>query len=60
MSSEMPCSHSSVKPRGIIRYTGQRIRPPALLDISPDARARVKNGTPYQSTAKHMGVRKTM
>jgi len=39
-------------------YTGQRTRPPALFDISPDARARVKKGMPYHSTARHMGVRK--
>ena len=37
ISSDTPCSASSAKPTGSSTYTGQRIRPPALLDISAAA-----------------------
>src|SRR5262245_35594971 len=35
MTSETPCSASMTKPAGITNLIGQRIRPPALPDISP-------------------------
>ena len=35
MSSEMPCSAISAKPTGSMSFTGQRIRPPALDELSP-------------------------
>ena len=37
MTSETPCNASITKPAGITNLIGQRIRPPALLDISPTA-----------------------
>ena len=43
-TSTTPCSSSSEKPTGISRYTGQRIRPPALEDISPVSQALVNSG----------------
>ena len=33
--SANPCSAGSVAPTGMVNFTGQRISPPALLDISP-------------------------
>jgi hypothetical protein len=35
MISDKPCKNTIVKPRGSINMAGQRIRPPALDDISP-------------------------
>src|SRR6202041_612182 len=37
MTSETPCNASITKPAGITNLIGQRIRPPALPDISPTA-----------------------
>src|ERR1700745_3788516 len=37
MTSETPCRASMTKPDGITNLIGQRIRPPALPDISPTA-----------------------
>src|ERR1700732_5072158 len=34
MTSDTPCSASMTKPDGITNLIGQRIRPPALLDVS--------------------------
>ena len=35
MISEIPCSAISAKPTGSSNFTGQRIRPPALVETSP-------------------------
>jgi len=44
MSSENPCSVSSAKPMGNAKRAGQRTRPPALGEISPDCHASSAGG----------------
>ena len=59
ISSDTPCSPSSAKPSGTSAYTGQRIRPPALDDISPLSRPLITSGQTSSITATTNGNRKT-
>ncbi len=59
MSSDQPCSISSVIPTGIATHTGQRIRPPGLPDTSPDWYIWITTGMLRYRMVMHSGVRKS-
>jgi hypothetical protein len=58
MSSERPCSVSRKNPTGTSARAGQRIRPPALLDISSLTHAFMKIGQDSFKITIAIGSRK--
>jgi len=56
-NSDRLCSNSRAKPTGISKYTGQRIKPPALDDISPETKACMNMGQDKAMLSMQNGIK---